>query len=453
MILLALLDLGLVWFDWSYLAVRPLYLRHLPGVVRLYDPVKQIQPHPEIQTYLATVNQLESRLRQGKSEPNQADLQQLQQLSRDLLRSNAFAASNQANILETVKVRMQQHVATTASLTDPSAEQAFERFWTPTYFSQQGWQAELSFFRTQIQPLVAMGYYRPTGANGWVLDYGWLLHLPFILVFGIEFLVRTFKLSRSHRGVTWAEAMLWRWYDLFLLLPVWRSLQVLPIVIRSHQARLINLDPVKAQLHRGIIANFAGDMTEAVVLRIINHLQEVIRQGDFARWLLKPETRKPYLDLNNIDEVEAIATILLNLTVYRVLPKIQPEIQALLRHNIQTLLSQSAVYQGLQHMPGLGHFPAELTERIVTEFTRTAYDALVTTLEDPKLATLMSRLVQQFGDVLSTELHQRSTLKQIQVLLCEFLEEFKLNYLKQGSLEDLEQSLQRTHQLRHTVQS
>lgn len=38
MVYLALLNVGLIVFDWSYLGLRPVYLDHLPGLVELYDP-------------------------------------------------------------------------------------------------------------------------------------------------------------------------------------------------------------------------------------------------------------------------------------------------------------------------------------------------------------------------------------------------------------------------------
>src|SRR4028118_1238796 len=63
--LIALFNLALVLFNITYVPLRDFYLRQLPGVVALYDPVKGIEPHPVTVKYLNTVDQLSAQLPQA----------------------------------------------------------------------------------------------------------------------------------------------------------------------------------------------------------------------------------------------------------------------------------------------------------------------------------------------------------------------------------------------------
>ena len=47
MAIAATVNLGLVLFDLSYVPWRDFYLRNFPGLIRVYDPIKGIEPHRE----------------------------------------------------------------------------------------------------------------------------------------------------------------------------------------------------------------------------------------------------------------------------------------------------------------------------------------------------------------------------------------------------------------------
>ena len=74
-------------------------------------------------------------------------------------------------------------------------------------------------------------------------------------MFGAEFLARTFYLTRRYRdrNLKWPDAMLWRWYDVLLLIPVWQWLRIIPVAIRLDQANLIKLDRIRDQATQGFI--------------------------------------------------------------------------------------------------------------------------------------------------------------------------------------------------------
>ena len=445
MALAATLNLGVVLFDLSYIPGRNFYLREFPGLTEVYDPIKGIEPHRETQHYLNTVNALTEQVSQTGLQSPQVEilLARLRSLSVEMVDSNPFAGANKTGTLEKIKNRLRDRIG------NESSRAAFAIFWSQAYLSKAGWNQEIDFFNTKIQPLIQTNYYRQISENGDFLDNFWQIDLPFVALFGLEFLARTLYISRRHTGIRWVDAMLWRWYDLFLLLPFWRALRVIPVLIRLKEAKLLNLEPVRRQINEGFVANFAEELTEVVVLRVLNQLQGSIQRGEVTRWLFQSGSR-PYVDINNVNELEAIATLLVQLTVYQVLPKIQPDIVAILRHNIESVLNQSPIYRSVQNLPGLG-MPTEMTEQLATYVTDSLYKAVVAAVEDPVGAKLTSQLIEHFSFALGTQVQKKQTLLEIQTLLGDMLEEVKLNYVRRSQQEDVEQVMEQTRQLRQAL--
>lgn len=445
--IVALVNFCLVLFDLSYLHWRDFYFQKVPSLTQLYDPIKGIKPHRETQRYLNKVSEIEQQLIQTDLQTPQVEnsLQELRNLSNELIADNPFAVANKSGTLEKIKHQMRDRVG------KESAREAFATFWSQPYLSQVGWQQEINFFNTHIQPLIETNYYRSIGINGKYIDNFWLIDSPFVILFSLEFLIRSFYISRSITGLTWLEAMLRRWYDIFLLLPFWRWLRVIPVTIRLYKANLLNLEAVRAQVNRDFINNFAEEITEIVGIRLIDQAQDSIKRGDIARWLFRPETRRPYVNINNTDEVQAIASRLLQLTVYQVLPKIQPDIEALLNHNIKTVFNQSPIYRQLQNVPGVGYLPNQLAENLAKDLSETLYSTFTTILEDPVAAQLSNRLIQNFSKTLEAEVQQQHNVQEIQSLIVDLLEEIKINYVKGIAEDGVEKTLDESQQIRRIV--
>ena len=451
MALVALGNFSLVLFDISYVPWRDFYQRQLPIITQVYDPFKGIKPHRDTEKYLKTLEQLKIQVVEtGLPSPQvAAKLQEINNLSAKMIDEDPFRVASKSGTLEKIKDRMRDRTPNPQE----SAKQSFRTFWSQDHFNKKGWQPEITWFDAKIKPLIATNYYRTIGENGEFTDNFWQIDLPFIAIFAIEFLARTYFISRRHRSVTWRQAMLWRWYDIFLILPFWRLLRVLPVTIRIHQAKMPDLQPIRTQISRGFVANFAQELTEVVVIQLINQMQQSITSGELAKQLF-PSQKQRYLDINNINEIEALASRLVQVTVYKVLPQLQPDLEALLRYNIEIFLKQSPLYQGFQQVPGLGNLPAQLASQLVAELSKLvtvgpqdAYEAFKIASEDPVGTKLSSQLVQHFGQALGTELQQQQTWQEIQLLLCDFLEEFKINYIQRLSEEDFEKILEQAKEL------
>ncbi|MCC5645012.1 hypothetical protein LC607_19135 [Nostoc sp. CHAB 5824] len=447
MAIAATANLGLVLFDLSYVPWRDFYLRKLPQIIQIYDPIKGIEPYRDTNNYLEIVKALEEQVSQTGLQSPQVNsrLEEIRRLSNEMIDTNPFAGVNKSGTLEKIKNRMRSRIG------NESAKQSFATFWSQPYLSQNGWDQEINFFNDSIRPLIASNYYRQIGENGEFFDNFWIIDLPFVILFGVELLGRTFLIRRRHPGLSWFEGLLWRWYDLFLLLPFWRWLRILPVLVRLDQARLLDLHPVRKQIHQGVVANFAEELTEVVVVRVINQVQGSIQRGELTRWLSQQENLRPYIDINNVNEVEAIASLLVKTIVYQVLPEIQPAIIAILRHSIETVFHQVPVYRNLQNLPGVGQAQTQLSEQLATQITTNLYKTLVSAVEDPVGAKLTSQLVQSFSNALGSEIKEKHVLSEIQSLLFDFLEEIKLNYVQRLSQEDIDQIIEQTRQLRTQV--
>ncbi|MEH2061649.1 MAG: hypothetical protein V7K50_05140 [Nostoc sp.] len=447
MAIAATVNLGLVVFDLSYVPGRDFYLRKLPQIIEIYDPIKGIERHRETKNYLEIVKALEEQVSQTGLQSPQVNsrLEEIRRLSNEMIDTNPFAGVNKSGTLEKIKKRMRSHIG------NESAKQSFGTFWSQLYLSQKGWVEEINFFNKSIAPLIASNYYRQIGENGEFVDNFWEIDFPFVILFGVELLGRTFLLKRQRPALSWFEALLWRWYDLFLLLPFWRCLRILPVVIRLDQAQLLDLHSVRKQINQGIVANFAEELTEIVVVRVINQVQGSIQRGELTSWLSQQENLRPYIDINNVNEVEAIAGLLVKTIVYGVLPDIQPAIVAILRHNIETFLHQVPVYRNIKNLPGVGQAQTQLSEQLATQITTNLYKTLVGAVEDPVGAKLTTQLVESFSQALGSEIKEKHVLSEIQSLLFDFLEEIKLNYVQRLSEEDIDQIIEQTRKLRTQV--
>ncbi len=208
-------------------------------------------------------------------------------------------SAEKTGTLEKIKNKMRLRVFKTENV---SAKAAFQKFWTWDYLIQNGWEKELKFFNQEIQPLIETNYFRPLGEDGRPIDNFEAIDFLFGTIFFWEFMLRTWWIARTHKGLRWREAMLWRWYDIFLFIPIWRWLRFIPTVIRLDQVKIINLRLIKEQAIKGLVALISKDITEIIVLRIINKIQEYIRRGQVKNFLNR-SLNGGYNNLNDTNEV------------------------------------------------------------------------------------------------------------------------------------------------------
>ncbi|MEO1133979.1 MAG: hypothetical protein AAFX40_14910 [Cyanobacteria bacterium J06639_1] len=463
--LLALAHLGLSVFDWTYVPLRDYYQRWLPQMTRRYDRVKGIEPFRSTQQYLDTVDEFEALI---EGNPENADrvlntpqaeqlLADLRQQSSEMIADNPFVISNRTGNFERAKDDIRAQIGL------ESATQSFRTFWSSEYLSDRDVLEELDFFNRRIRPPIATNFYRGIGYDSQPEDNYWeAFDRYFVAFFALEFLLRTYWLSRRQEELNWGEAMLWRWYDIPLFIPMWgwfaivpvRWLRVIPVTIRLDRAHLIDLKSIRTQVIRGITASLAAEMSEIIVVRVINQIQGTVQSGKVAQWMLEPkQAEREFINVNGIDTVGAIANRLVELAVYRVWPRIQPQVEDLVSHSITSSLASAPAYRQLQMLPGFRSVPEQLSKQIASQLSDTAHSALITALEDPIGQELTETLVAEVGEALRVELNQGLTRKELERLIADLLEEVKLNYVQQLDDDEVERTLQEVHRLQKSRES
>ncbi|MGK7941835.1 MAG: hypothetical protein AB4062_17125 [Crocosphaera sp.] len=487
MALVVLANYSLVIFDLSYIPLRDFWLqgrvqvyikigtfeREIPkpplrvipksisNFITSYDIIKGIEPYRDTAQYLQRIDDLNEALNKSVnqqlfSDSNQSNsgevkedikeiLADLRKKSLAMVQQNPFEIANKTGTLERIKNKMREHVFGTK---ESSSREAFKKFWSADNFQENGWREELNFFDEQIAPLIATNYYRPVGESGDPVDNFGLLDTPFFLIFLGEFLVRTWFISRRHTGVSWFDAMLWRWYDIFLLIPLFRFLRIIPLTIRLDQAKLIDFKAIKKQASQGFVAGIAQDITEVVIIQIVDQIQGTIEDGT-VRNILIQQSANEYIDINDVNETAELVKLMANLVINKVIPEIRPEAEEFLRYNVEKALIQTPAYQGIENLPGVKTMQYQLTERLVSQLYQGLSVGLQGLLiEDPEFDRLLEKLVEKFGDSFGSELQAEHSIEQIESLLKDLLEEIKINYIQNLSKENVEDILEQTRTLR-----
>ena len=464
--ILAIVNFALVLFDYTYIPCRDFYLQVLDGskafsLTQFYDPVKGIEPHSETEIYLEKFDSLKEKVSADRLDTDipqvEEDILELRILSDRLIEDNSFAAIGKSGTLEKIKHELSDRVlkdtaphiawALPIRVGQNSAYDTFNTFWSQTYLTEAGWQQEINFFDREIKPLIQTNYYRDLGRFGRFVDRFWLIDLPFTIVFALDILIRTFNTYRRVPRLSLGEALLRRWYDLFLILPFWRLLRIIPVTIRLYQANLLNLKPLRKQLNYSFLLGFIDEIAELIGVNAVDRLQESIKTGEVAHRLLHPEHRS-YVQVNNRNEVKAIASRIVKIGVHDVLPQVKPDFETLLHYAIVSTLERSPVYRRLENIPGFDRFPAQLSEQLAKDFSQTAYSNIVKGFDDPIIAKLSDRLLTNFRDALELELQKKHNLQDMESWLVDLLEEIKINYVEkiaQGRFDETIDEADRIH--------
>jgi hypothetical protein len=446
---IALINLGLVFFDLTYISLRPVYRQYLPIVAQVYDPVKGIVNHPQTEAYQAQVDALTQQLAAPVPQPLQikTTLSDLRNLSQQLMTQPSFTSPYGNDALATIQQTLQERTG------QRSAQVAFDQFWNADYLEQRGWQSELAFWNGQIRPFFEANYYRQITALGMPVDYFWLIDLPFVLVFAIDIVSRIRMTHRRHPNLTWVEAALRRWYDLFLLLPFWRGLRTIPVALRLYQVDLLNLEPVQAEAQRDVVVTVGADIAGIAGIEIIEQMQNSIRQGDLLDWTawIDPNIDNGAVKIVAEEEMTAIANRLYSVGVHDILPQVQPDIEDLVQHSIAKTLEQLPGYPKASYLPGLEQLSAQVKQGLSHSLAQGLYRTIATSMADPKGEEITARLQHNLRAAVAQALSQHNTRQDIEHRLVSALEKFKLKYVKALAEAGGEKLAERTELLRRQI--
>ncbi|MCS6812440.1 MAG: hypothetical protein NZ772_02545 [Cyanobacteria bacterium] len=236
--LLAVINLGIVLFDATYLPLRPLYLRGRAALEQL--------AHSDRERYLQQVDALKAVLASQELSSPEVDrhLQTLQRLSQQLRQSAPVESSPASTIVE-----IDQRLATRTGVIDGAM--AAQVFWSRDYLETRGWQQELDYFDNFVRFLL-------------VSDEP---NLPYDLIKGIEPHRQTQTYERTVDDLT-----------VQLQLHGWNSDRIDPLLadLRRFSTQLIDDDPFQR-------AGKSGSL-EHIKLTIKRHIYTV-NDSDLKRVL------------------------------------------------------------------------------------------------------------------------------------------------------------------------
>jgi len=434
---------NLVWvaFDITYVPFRTFWLQRnltplpqvplvvpltvLPDITPLYDPVKGIEPHRETQAYLRHFQDLDRAL-SAKAPLATTEAQRRRQLDLTLalINENPFAASGNSGTLEKLKNRLRQRAGL------DSAKQSAEVLLSTGWLSRTGWAEERQFWQQQILPLVATSYWRSIDENGRPTDHFWRYDLLlFQSVFALDILLRVLRLRRRFPGLRWRDAVLRRWIDLPLLLPFWRWLRIAPVVERLSQADLIDVEPLRAVISRGVVSLLALELFEVLALQLVDGTQSLIRSPQWPRMIRGLRSHQSVNAVRAESEQPLLGLLRLwgPMVLGQVTPRLTPELQSMLGH---------ALEQSLREVPGAAVVPAVVARQLsagmvdsLVELSRGTAERLAES--DERQAALLQRFGDRFLEELAAALERGDTLERSQLLLCGLLQQLKLNYLAQ----------------------
>lgn len=424
-LLLAILNLALVVFDFTYLDLRHHIVKLAPAIVERYDPVKGVAPHRITQTYLERAEFTFAHLMvSNTSAESRSLMQEMRAHSVTLVHEDPFAGAGMSGVLEQIKNKMRRHTGR------ESAKEGFQAFWTPENLTPARIAFEVAFFEREIKPLMARNYYRALGENGKPYDAFWILDLLFVPLFALEFLLRGgIEIARG-RHPSWKAFCYARWYDLVYFLPVgaylipfgqsgWVHL-VRGISVGNRMQRLGLINPITVpQEFAGKVADLVTDL---VSVRLLTNYQESVRKFDLDETLktLTPEQREAVMGF--FDQQ-------LRVLLGRVLPQVAPELQGLLTYAAQQALNESPAYQNLKQIPFLGSLPERYLPDLVAEMIEGTQRIAFNSLQDAAHREQVSRLVDKASAIMLEEMHRNGTEEHMKAILVDLLEQQKRKLL------------------------
>jgi hypothetical protein len=360
MVWVVLINLCLIVFDLSYLWLRPTYFRYLPIVTRIWDPVLGIGPHPltdELIEKAASAEQLFAV--DPTSERLEPRLEELQSLTLRIFTENPFERSGQTKDLVAIQEGMARETGhPTSQLRNPDVLAAIGHdFWSgpPELLRHR-----FDLFDGQIEPRLAVNYFRSYDLNGRLVDHFWKIDLPFLILFWIEFMARWTFAVRRHTYARWYFFPIFYWYDLLSLIPVTalrplRLLRIVSIYMRLRESDLSRIG--KDFLSRGVayISNIVTEeVSDRVAVRILSEFGEEVEDGTHVRIARAAfEPRRADIERIVVDQIRAVLTN----------PETIERFRQLLELNLETAVESS---ESLRSLP-LPHIVVKPVVRAVGE--------------------------------------------------------------------------------------
>jgi len=349
-ILIALTNFVLVLFDALYLYKLPYYhgtfrdilLHYYPenlkqhfDPIKLWDPIKGIEPHRFTVTYIENYEKLkelynsliattpQERAKIEKEIENQLKI--LIELSEDMIDKRSvdsyFYLANKDGVLEKIKNIMRKYKPNPQN----SAKESFRTFFSKQNLSDDNWQKEFAFFDKEIIPLMKENYFRWIGEDGELKDYFYKIDRWFVLFFIVDFISRWIAYRKRYKK--WYLFPIHHLYEIFNLYPphhtAWfRLLRIIPLYIRLKENRFIPDEGIMPEIIHDNAKIIADEISGLVLVNIIEQTKDRFKEGKID---LEPQT---------IEALEIILKKQMEIFSNKIMPELEPMITEMVHYSI-----------------------------------------------------------------------------------------------------------------------
>ncbi len=378
MVWVAIINLWMILFDLSYLWLRPTYFTYVPVVTRLYDPVKGIEPHPLTEALLEQIDVTKAQLESNRFSPTIPEhVERLRELSFRVLIENPFARSGMNRADDIFKEKLSAGIGRTGdALVDPEIiREAVDAHWPAQ-------PVDLLVRIENVDPRLMRGlklnYYRTFNVDGRLTDHFWILDLPFLILFWIEFTVRWIFAVKRKTYSRWFFFPIFNWYDVLGLIPVavfrpFRLLRAVSMYMRLKRSELSNIGQ---DVFTRTVLYFSNIITEEVsdrvALRILSEFHQEVADGTHAGIIRATvEPRKTEIETVLANQIRQTLTD----------PGTIGRLRSLVRLNLDNAVEQS---ESLQAMP-LPNAILKPAVRVIGEvILDTTLETVAATLDSPE---------------------------------------------------------------------
>ena len=122
MVWAALVNLGLIVFDLTYLWMRPTYLGYLPALPAVYDQVKGIEPDPATSELTREISRAAELVQNDQPSSELTEVRdKIVELTTRVLTHNPFERSGQTRTLDLLRIHISQQTGQELTAATPDA--------------------------------------------------------------------------------------------------------------------------------------------------------------------------------------------------------------------------------------------------------------------------------------------------------------------------------------------
>lgn len=431
MVSLALVNIILVVFDFTYLSFRDFYFHRINFITKIYDPIKGIEKNRDTEKYIMLADEFFKNIENVK---NDSLKKQLINISYEMIEKDFFLRAGKSGKLEVIKNKIRKFEK------EKSSKEAFKNFWSN--LSENNFYKNKEFYYKEIYPILQINFWRGYDENGNYKDYFYYIDSIFVSIFIIEFIFQWLLAIKRNGQDEKILFPLYHWYDILGLIPLkeFRLLRLLRIL--SVYIRLVNMNiliikdnPIYRRLLK-IKKIITEEISDQVSINILTDIQEKTKLG--ANRDLLSQTIKSHKEeikqvlIDNIIKLEK-----------RILSENYSSIVDFISSIILDSIKNNSQYKKIESIPYISQKIKEivnysLIKNFVGQTLKNISDSFDKSVNSKEGNELLSNIIENIIDEIIIILNEKKIQDLIENINLKVLEELKKgNKVKKWKVDDL----------------